>query len=193
MFALDRKVFDIVYMAAHRNAFWNVLAVFCATYLPYLVVLAFLVLVYYQKGWRRKAYLFAEAALVLVLARGLVTELIRFFYHEPRPFAYLGIVPLFNETSWSFPSGHAVWFFALAMTVWYANHKWGWWFFVLAVVIGWARVYAGVHWPSDIVGGAAVGIVCAVATHWILGKSRNGIEHTSVGIAPAQDNAVASQ
>lgn len=182
-------MFDIIYMAAHRNAFWNVVAVFFAEYLPYLLMVVFLVLVYYQKGWRRKVYLFCEGALAIVIARGLVTVLFHFFYHEPRPFLYYGIAPLFNETSWSFPSGHAVWFFALATTVWYARRGWGWWFFALAVVIGWARIYAGVHWPSDIVGGAVIGIATAMAVHWVLADSRKGLaaaaptEKTSSGVS----------
>ena len=65
--------------------------------LPYLLVLAFLVLVYYQKGWRRKVYLFCEAALAIILARGIVTEVIRYFYHEPRPFSFYNFTPLFQR------------------------------------------------------------------------------------------------
>jgi undecaprenyl-diphosphatase len=175
MFLLNQRVFQFIY-ATHRNAFWNVLAIFFAEYLPYLLVIAFLVLVYYQKGWRHKTYLFCEAALAVILARGLVTEVIRYFYHEPRPFTFYGFTPLFNESAWSFPSGHATWFFALAMAIWFANRKWGWWYFLLALVMGIARVYAGVHWPADILGGAVVGIASAMFIHWLLKGSRKGLE-----------------
>jgi undecaprenyl-diphosphatase len=176
MFPLDRTVFQFFYAAGHHNAFWDALAVIFAEYLPYALVLAFLVLVYYQKGWRRKVHLFCEAALAIILARGIVTEVIHFFYHEPRPFSFYGFTPLFNETGWSFPSAHAAWFFALAMAVWYVNRKWGWWFFGLAALMGLARIYAGVHWPMDIVGGAAVGILSAMFVHRLLKGSRRGIE-----------------
>ena len=176
MFSLNQRVFQFVYMSAHRNAFWNVLAIFFAEYSPYLMVLAFLVLVYYQKGWRRKVYLFCEATLAVILSRGILTEIIRYFYHEPRPFSFYGLAPLFNETSWSFPSGHATWFFALAMVVWFANRKWGWWYFLLALLMGVARVYAGVHWPIDIVGGAAIGIASALFIRWLLKGNRKGLE-----------------
>jgi undecaprenyl-diphosphatase len=176
MFSLDQRVFQLIYMTAHRNAFWNVLAIFFAEYLPYLMVLAFLVLVYYQKGWRRKVYLFCEAALAIILSRGILTEVIRYFYHEPRPFSFYGFAPLFNEGAWSFPSGHAAWFFALAMAVWFANKKWGWWYFLLALIMGVARVYAGVHWPIDIIAGAMVGILSALFVRWLLRGSRKGLE-----------------
>jgi undecaprenyl-diphosphatase len=176
MFSLDERVFQWIYAVGHHNAFSDVLAVIFAEYLPYVLVLAFLVLVYYQKGWRRKVYLFCEAALAIILARGIVTVVIQYFYHEVRPFSFYNFTPLFPETGWSFPSAHAAWFFALATAIWYANRKWGWWFFALATLMGIARIYAGVHWPIDIVGGAVIGIACAVLIHWILKGSRRGLE-----------------
>jgi undecaprenyl-diphosphatase len=176
MFSLDRTVFHFIYTFGNRNAFWNVLAIFFAAWLPYLLVLAFLVLVYYQKGWRRKVYLFSEAALAIILARGIVVETIHFFYHHPRPFIFYSFSPLISESGWSFPSGHAAWFFALALTIWFANRTWGWWFFALAILMGIARVYVGVHWPMDIVGGAAVGLLSAWFIHWLLRESRKGLE-----------------
>ncbi len=179
MFSFNQAAFQFIYAAGHRNAFWNVLGIFFAEYLPYLLVLAFLVLVYYQNGWRRKVYLFSEGALAIILARGLVTEAIHFFYHHPRPFVFYGFTPLISESGWSFPSGHAAWFFALAFVVWYANRKWGWWFFALATIMGVARIYVGVHWPLDIAGGAAIGLLCAWFVHWLLMESRKGLEKAS--------------
>ncbi|HUC01454.1 MAG TPA: phosphatase PAP2 family protein [Candidatus Paceibacterota bacterium] len=176
MFLLDEKVFQFLYASGHHNAFWNVLAIFFAQWMPYLLCAAFLLLVYYQKGWRRRVYLFCEGMLAIILARGIVTEVIRYFYHEPRPFSFYGFAPLFNETGWSFPSAHAAWFFALALVVFFANRKWGWWFLGLSILMGLARIYAGVHWPIDIVGGAAVGLACAWFVHWMLKGSRRGLE-----------------
>lgn len=172
MTSLNQHLFLIIFMAGHRNGFLAALAIFFAQWMPYLLVFAFLLLAYYQKGWRHKVYLFAEGALAVILSRGIVTELIRFFYHHPRPFSVYGLVPLFAESGWSFPSGHAAWFFALATTVWFANRKWGWWFFAFTILNGWARIYAGVHWPMDILGGALVGIASAWGIHWLLARSK---------------------
>lgn len=176
MFSLDRAVFQFIYAAGHHNVFWDVLAVFFAEWLPYLLCAAFLVLVYYQKGWRRKVYLFCEGALAIILARGIVATAFHYFYHHPRPFVFYSFTPLFGESGSSFPSGHATWFFALALVVWFANRKWGWWFLALTTLMGIARVYAGVHWPMDIVGGAAIGLACAWGVHWMLKGSRKGLD-----------------
>jgi undecaprenyl-diphosphatase len=180
MFALDQRVFEFIYGFGHHNAFWDALSIFFAEYLPYLLVLAFLVLVYYQKSGRRRIYLFCEAALAIILARGVITEVIRYFYHAVRPYSFYGVTPLISEGGWSFPSAHAAWFFALAMTIWYVNRKWGWWFFALATLMGIARVYVGVHWPIDVVGGAVVGILSEIAIHWVFRKPRKALELSSV-------------
>lgn len=92
-------------------------------------------------------------------------ELIRAVYGRVRPFEALGLKTLFTETSASFPSGHATFFFALATAVYLYNRRWGWWFFAAALLISLARVAAGVHYPSDIFGGALVGIVVATLVY----------------------------
>ena len=172
MSSLNHVLFQFIYGLSHRNFLLDDLGIFCAQYLPYLLVLGFLILVFYENGWRRKWYLFSEAAIAIILSRGLLTEIIRFFYNHPRPFAVLGFTPLISESGSSFPSGHAAWFFALAMVIFFRNRKWGMWFFALSLVNGIARIYVGVHWPFDILGGAIVGILSAMFIHWFLGDSR---------------------
>jgi undecaprenyl-diphosphatase len=60
----------------------------------------------------------------------------------------------------SFPSGHASAGFCAAMLLSADNHHDEVWF-GLASAISWSRVHVGVHHPSDIVGGAAIGLVLA--------------------------------
>jgi undecaprenyl-diphosphatase len=178
MLSLNQSVFQFIHQFAGRNFLFDDLGIFFAQYLPYLMVAGFLLLAYYEKGWRKKLYVFAEGAIAVIIARGIVTEVIRFFYHHERPFSFYNFPPLISEAGWSFPSGHAAWFFALAMTVWYVNRKWGIWYFALATLMGIARVYAGVHWPLDIIGGIAVGIASGFLVHWFLRTSREGLYHT---------------
>jgi undecaprenyl-diphosphatase len=62
----------------------------------------------------------------------------------------------------SFPSGHAATSFAAAtvLTAFAPRLAPAW--FVLALAIGFSRVYVGVHYPLDIVGGAALGVATAL-------------------------------
>jgi undecaprenyl-diphosphatase len=58
----------------------------------------------------------------------------------------------------SFPSDHAVLFFALAVGIWFASHAAGLLAMVYALVlVGLPRVFLGFHYPTDILGGALIG------------------------------------
>jgi len=107
-------------------------------------------------------FAFASAA----VARLGVAEIIRFFYNRPRPFETLeGARQLIEHSGGgSFPSGHASLSFAVAAAVYFYYPKTSILFFFAALSIGVGRVAAGLHWPSDILGGAAVGILSA----WLL-------------------------
>jgi membrane-associated phospholipid phosphatase len=76
-----------------------------------------------------------------------------------RPFDVLdGVEPLFGGTlGGSLPSGHAATSFAGAVVLTYLFPRGAPAFFLLAVAIAFSRVYVGVHFPSDVLAGAALG------------------------------------
>ena len=84
-------------------------------------------------------------------------------YFRPRPFdAALDhevAVLLYRPTDSSFPSNSAAVAFAAAGGVWLISRRAGLALFGLAVVYGTARIYGGVHYPLDVLGGAVVGLV----------------------------------
>ncbi len=168
MEALNQYLFGAVFQFSGRNFLLDDLGVFLAHYLPYLLVAGFLYFSFQRKDRRERFLVFTEGALGVILSRGIITEAIRFFYHHLRPFAALNFTPLIAESGYSFPSGHAAWFFALAMTVFYYNRKLGIWFFAFAAVNGVARVFVGVHWPLDILGGAVFGVLSAMFIHQLV-------------------------
>ncbi len=173
---INQIAFQYIHAFAGRNPFLDAIAVFCANDIIYFLTAGFIVYALSMDGIRRKIYWLAEGALAVLLSRGLVTETIRFFYYHPRPFDFYGFPSLVPESGASFPSGHMTFLFALAMVMFYANRKWGIVYFLLSLVVGVARIYAGVHWPFDILGGIAVGIVCAMIVHALLTTSKQLID-----------------
>ena len=63
----------------------------------------------------------------------------------------------------SFPSGHAASSFACAVVLAWAVPKLTVPLLLLAAAIAWSRVYVGVHYPLDVVGGAVLGVAVATA------------------------------
>lgn len=59
----------------------------------------------------------------------------------------------------SFPSSHTVNMFAVAAVALGFLGRRGWIFFGAAVLVAWSRVYCGVHWPSDVIGSAPLGLL----------------------------------
>lgn len=169
---MDQTLFDLIHSLAGKSSLIDWGMVLLAQYLPYALALAAAVLV--VKGERGKERMARFAALVLtaLLSRGLLTELIRLAWPRPRPSAALGFEPLLMpSTGASFPSGHAAFFFALAAAIFFFDRRWGWWFLGFSAVNAVARVVVGVHWPSDVLIGALLGVLSFLVVRFLLRES----------------------
>ena len=77
---------------------------------------------------------------------------------------------IFAETGYAFPSGHATFFAALAMYIFFLNKKAGYVFMISALLVGLARIAAGVHFPVDILGGFVLGSTIALFVNYFVKK-----------------------
>ena len=81
-----------------------------------------------------------------------------------RPYYVLDYTPLIPPVGDpSFPSGHTSASFAAATAIYAINRKWGLAAYLLAAVMGFSRLYLGVHFPTDVLAGALVGTAAALA------------------------------
>ncbi len=114
------------------------------------VLTAATVLVFWRYGQKRKAWTFAVA-----MAGGLLLEiLLKLAIHRERPIPFFGIEP---PESYSFPSGHALLsftFFATLAALAAPKRVVAWIVAVFCIaMIGLSRIYLGVHYPTDVIGG----------------------------------------
>lgn len=95
--------------------------------------------------------------------------LINISWRRPRPYVELEEIELlfYRATDPSFPANPVAIGFAAGSAAWMVNRKFGYWVFGAALLYGLSRVYAGVFYPSDILGGAVVGILLTWGSTYI--------------------------
>jgi undecaprenyl-diphosphatase len=139
----------------------DLLIEFFATFLIWILY-AGLVVLWFIDGRIRKEQVIH--ALVAGAIAWVITYLIKYFFPTDRPFVLNGgdVNVLIKPLSSAFPSSHTALSFSLAVTIFMHDRKVGWWFLAGALLIGIARVFANVHYPHDILGGALVGALVAI-------------------------------
>ncbi len=169
----DTTLFEAIHGIVGTVSALDIAGTFFARSLPLLMAAAFLVFLIIEADWKVRFRKFAFAAIAIILSRWIIGETVQFFYPRVRPSVALNFESLIpTPSSPSFPSGHAAILFALAAAVFLVNRRWGTWFFVGAFFVGIARVFVGVHWPSDIAAGAVAGIASAFVAWKFLFKPR---------------------
>jgi undecaprenyl-diphosphatase len=168
---MNETIFYFFYDLTHQSAFFDKVVLFTADIFPYLViVLAGIFLIFYHKvfftenpikvfiqKWKEISFVFFSSILAWLSA-----YVLKFIFHTPRPFdVFPQINSLFRETGYAFPSGHATFFMALAVALFFLDKKVGYVFIFFALLIGIARIMAGVHFPIDILGGFMLGFAIA--------------------------------
>ncbi len=131
--------------------------IFFAVYFSYLVIVAAGILILYHRSWRELLITFAASFAAWVLA-----HVLKNLIQVARPDG-----GLFLADGYAFPSGHATFFFALAMSIFFFHKKSGSWLLFFALLISLARILAGVHSPLDILGGIILGSLAAYSTRYL--------------------------
>lgn len=160
---MNLKLFLIINGWAGHSAFLDSVMVFCAHWLIYAMVAA--VVLYAIVDYRRWHIMVLSGLGSAVVARFVVASGIRYLYVHARP--AVNAIPTLHlllppDTASSFPSGHTIFAFALAAVVYLYNKKVGLWFYVAAALIGFSRIYVGLHWPYDVAGGIVLGILTGI-------------------------------
>lgn len=148
--AVTDRLFPAVTYLGESGLFWILLALL-------------LILLGKKRGWRVTGCLMLSAMLLgLLIGEAAIKNIVC----RPRPFQELSLdvsqllIP--PPSGWSFPSGHSCASFAAATVIFLRDRRWGAAALVLAALIAFSRVFLFVHYPTDVLAGAALGALCAV-------------------------------
>ena len=163
--SLDIRIFNRVNQFAGNWPWLDNLAIFFAKYFEYFLIAILILLLF--KNFKKYWLMVIKALGAATLARLIITNIIRWFWERPRPFTINEVnLLLQHEPTASFPSGHAAFYFAISTIVYFYNKKAGLLFFLASFLISFARVFSGIHWPSDILAGLIIGIFSG----WLIQK-----------------------
>ena len=117
---------------------------------------------------QRRRCAFTVVLLAVLLGSVTANDIVKPVVRRTRPFdAMPGTVIGGRPNDASFPSGHSTTAFAAALTLSRVAPAGApvWW--ALAALIAFSRVYLGVHYPLDVLGGAALGVACGALAIWL--------------------------
>ncbi len=173
MAPLDQAV--VMSVAGHRTAFLNNLAVNLTALgsAPVVTVIALIVSLYALAAGRPRLVL----ALLWTPASFLLDDVLKLLFQHPRPTEAIIAIP----DSYSFPSGHAVAASALYITLALIAAQGErrqrprrillWSGVAVALLVAWSRVYLGVHYFSDVIGGLLLGGAGSIAAALVLSRT----------------------
>jgi len=135
-----------------------------------LSIFALLWLLLFFKGGKKGRVVALLLVPLVFLTDQLSSSFLKMIFMRPRP-CHLVDGPQVLEnihllvpcgSGYSFPSSHAVNNFAFATFMSHHFRKWRWPFLTYAFVMGFSRISVGVHYPSDVAGGALIGWAIAL-------------------------------
>ncbi len=125
-------------------------------YITYIILLG----ISFSKGGLKGKLAVLGVILLIIVTDQTGYRLLKEFFARPRPCDILTdvLTPLGCTGTFSFPSNHALNNFAAALFFYRLFPKLKWVLFITASLISISRVYLGLHYPSDIIGGAIIGL-----------------------------------
>ncbi len=175
MVKLDQAIFRALNGLSGQSAAFDAVAIFLAVGLIFVMAAAVVIMAAHASAKKysvmRREENARDLAMVLRTSAAVVgaildSALISIFFWRDRPFVTQPEVNLLIDpplTIKSFPSDHSVIAFAIAVTVLLMYRKPGIALLVCAIGVAAGRVLVGVHYPVDVLTGAALGSVWAVA------------------------------
>lgn len=153
----NTQIFFFIYNLHGKFPFLDQLMILGADYLIYITFILGVILAVIKGIKEKKALLFTIIGLIISY---ILVHIIYIFIKEPRPFTTFPITTLINPPDiLSFPSIHTTRMAVIAFAFLLAKSKFAPLFIIFLIWVGFARIFVGVHYPLDILGGIVIGFI----------------------------------
>jgi undecaprenyl-diphosphatase len=166
LFSLDRIVFLALNHMPHTDVS-NGIAEFFSGIGEWGAVWFIIALVLFFREERRDHWFFLPTLWALGFGVLISEFLLKNIIARSRPMVEFGAIVVSGATNYSFPSTHATLAFAMAYVLSKEEPNLRVLFYLLAGLISLSRIYLGVHYPTDIIGGALLGLAIGWIALWV--------------------------
>ena len=170
---LDQKLFIWINSFAGKSSIVdNLASILCSDhFFPVLLSLLLLGLWFGSNNLKNRV-IYQKCVFISFIGLAIANlnvALVNFIFFRDRPFNNHEVTLLFYEpTDSSFPSNAIAATTALACGIWIANKRLGSISFGAVLIFGFIRVFSGIHYPIDILGGLLIGILSTVVARYII-------------------------
>ncbi|MFU1796084.1 undecaprenyl-diphosphatase [Paenibacillus azoreducens] len=177
---IDYQLFHAINEWGRSASFLNPFMRFFAEDAFYLFFAGFLIYWFVRNENNRKMVIQS----VISVCGGLaVSWLLGHLFYRDRPFVSHAVIQLIQHAAnASFPSDHAIGAFAIAASFALYRKKEGIAWLIMAALIAFSRVWTGVHYPTDILGGALIGVIVAAVVHMLVNRSQTVSNWLNAGL-----------
>ncbi|MGK9489326.1 undecaprenyl-diphosphatase [Bacillus sp. TV3D] len=166
MQGFNENLFRWVNQLSIDHGYLNPLFIGLAEYTVLLVALMCL-FIWFQNRSRTNRRVVVSAGFTFILAE-LIGKIAGIFYSNQQPFAEMSHVNLLiqKEVNNSFPSDHTIFIFSVCLIFWLFHKRHVYWL-IIACAVGFSRIWVGVHYPFDVLAGAVMACLTAVAVVYL--------------------------